>query len=91
MDASGVAVALRAPPRRIVSLIPSITETLFALGLGDAVIGCTVYCTQPPEGVAAKTRIGGEKNPKLELCFSEEACMTLSKTLERGKYLVLIS
>jgi len=35
--------------------------------------------------------IAKEKNPKLELCFSEEACMTLSKTLERGKYLVLIS
>ena len=55
------------PPRRIVSLVPSITEILFALGVGDAVVGCTIYCTQPPEGVAAKTRIGGEKNPKLEL------------------------
>lgn len=55
------------PPRRIVSLVPSITEILFALGVGDAVVGCTIYCTQPPEGVATKTRIGGEKNPKLEL------------------------
>ena len=54
-------------PRRIVSLVPSITEILFALGVGDAVVGCTIYCTQPPEGVATKTRIGGEKNPKLEL------------------------
>ena len=55
------------PPHRIVSLVPSITETLFALGVGDAVVGCTIYCTQPPEGVSTKTRIGGEKNPKLEL------------------------
>jgi ABC-type Fe3+-hydroxamate transport system substrate-binding protein len=55
------------PPRRIVSLVPSITEILFALGVGDAIVGCTIYCTQPPEGVATKTRIGGEKNPKLEL------------------------
>jgi len=67
VDASGVTIALPAAPRRIVSLIPSITEILFALGLGDAVVGCTVYCTQPPEGVATKTRIGGEKNPKLDL------------------------
>ena len=67
VDASGVTVALAASPRRIVSLIPSVTEILFALGLGDAVVGCTVYCTQPPEGVATKTRIGGEKNPKLDL------------------------
>jgi ABC-type Fe3+-hydroxamate transport system substrate-binding protein len=55
------------PPRRIVSLVPSITEILFALGVGDAVAGCTIFCTQPPEGVATKTRVGGEKNPKLEL------------------------
>ena len=66
-DASGVVVTLPAPPRRIVSLIPSITELLFALGLGDAIVGCTIYCTQPPDGVSTKTRIGGEKNPKLDL------------------------
>lgn len=35
--------------------------------------------------------IAKEKSPKLEVCFSEESCLTLSKTLERGKYLVLIS
>ncbi len=37
------------------------------------------------------TEIAKDKNPKLEVCFSEEACLNLSKTLERGKYLVLIS
>ena len=67
LDASGVAVSVPAPPRRIVSLIPSITEILFALGLNDAVTGCTIFCTQPPEGVATKARVGGEKNPKLDL------------------------
>lgn len=66
-DATGAPVILREPPRRIVSLIPSITETLFALGAGAAVAGCTVYCTEPADGVATKTRIGGEKNPKLDL------------------------
>jgi len=55
------------PPGRIVSLIPSITEILFAIGAGDRVVGCTIYCSQPPEGVATKVRVGGEKNPKLEL------------------------
>ncbi|HET8576590.1 MAG TPA: cobalamin-binding protein [Methylomirabilota bacterium] len=67
IDASGARISLPAPPRRIVSLIPSITEILFALGLGESVAGCTIYCTQPPDGVAGKTRVGGEKNPKLEL------------------------
>jgi len=55
------------PARRIVSLIPSVTEILFAIGAGDRVVGCTIFCTEPPDGVATKTRIGGEKNPKLEL------------------------
>src|ERR1700693_184220 len=66
-DATGAAVLLPAPPRRIVSLIPSITEILFALGAGPAGAGCTVYCTEPPEGVATKTRVGGQKNPKLDV------------------------
>jgi len=35
--------------------------------------------------------IAKDKNPKLEVCFSEEACISQSKTMERGKYIVLIS
>jgi ABC-type Fe3+-hydroxamate transport system substrate-binding protein len=66
VDSSGVAVELEHPPRRIVSLVPSLTETLCALGLADALVGITVYCVEPREVVAGKTRIGGEKNPDLE-------------------------
>jgi ABC-type Fe3+-hydroxamate transport system substrate-binding protein len=67
VDASGVVLSLPRPPRRIVSLVPSITEILFALGRGEAVAGCTIFCTQPPEEVASKPRVGGEKNPKLDM------------------------
>jgi len=42
-DASGADVTLAAPPRRIVSLIPCITEILFTLGLDEAVAGVTRY------------------------------------------------
>jgi ABC-type Fe3+-hydroxamate transport system substrate-binding protein len=66
VDASGVTVVLQRPPRRIVSLVPSITETLCHLGLADALVGITVYCVEPRAVVAGKTRIGGEKNPDLE-------------------------
>ena len=66
VDASGVALSLPAPPRRIVSLIPSTTETLCRLGLADALVGITVYCVEPREVVATKTRIGGEKDPDLD-------------------------
>jgi len=66
VDASGVAVELARPPRRIVSLVPSITETVCRLGLADALVGITVYCVEPREVVSTKARIGGEKNPDLE-------------------------
>jgi len=52
------------PPRRIVSLVPSLTETLFDLGLGDRVVGRTDYCVRPAEAQAVPT-IGGTKNPDL--------------------------
>lgn len=65
VDASGATLALSRPPRRIVSLIPSTTETLCALGLAEALAGVTVYCREPADVVRGKTRIGGEKDPDL--------------------------
>ena len=53
-------------PQRIVSLVPSWTEALFALGLGERVVGCTEWCTQPAEGVRHVRKIGGTKNPKVK-------------------------
>lgn len=43
IDASGVIFTAQEPPRRIVSLIPSVTETVFRLGLGDAIVGVTTF------------------------------------------------
>ena len=59
-------LAAEAPgPQRVVSLAPSVTETLFALGFGDRVVGVTTYCDYP---AAAKRlpKIGGFINPSLE-------------------------
>jgi len=67
VDASGVALLLPEPPRRIVSLVPSITEILFLLGLHRAVVGCTIYCAEPRDAVMATTRVGGTKTPRLDL------------------------
>jgi ABC-type Fe3+-hydroxamate transport system substrate-binding protein len=51
--------------RRIVSLVPSTTELLCALGRADALVGVTVYCVEPRAVVRTKTRVGGEKDPDL--------------------------
>ena len=64
-DKSGTALDVARPPRRIVSLVPSITETLCALGLDEALVGVTVYCVAPRDVVRGKTRVGGEKDPDL--------------------------
>ncbi len=53
-------------PARIVSLVPSWTETLFALELGDRLVGATEYCVHPAERLADVPRIGGTKNPEIE-------------------------
>jgi ABC-type Fe3+-hydroxamate transport system substrate-binding protein len=82
VDASGVAVELASAPRRIVSLVPSITETLCALGLADALVGITVYCVEPRELVKGKTRIGGEKNPDLEKIRSLEPQLVIANIEE---------
>jgi iron complex transport system substrate-binding protein len=52
-------------PRRIVALAPSLTETLFALGLGPRVVGVSDYSRFPPE-VRSRPRLGGLFNPNLE-------------------------
>jgi iron complex transport system substrate-binding protein len=54
-----------AQPRRIISTAPSITETLFALGLGDRVVGVTTYCRYPPE-VTRIAKIGTWMQPNME-------------------------
>lgn len=47
--------------RRIVSLVPSLTEALFAFGVGDRLVGRTRYCTQPPRAVGKVAKVGGTK------------------------------
>lgn len=58
-----------APPERIVSLAPSMTEILFSLGLGSRIVGVTSFCDQPEEA-KKKQKIGGMSNPSLEAVVS---------------------
>ena len=52
-------------PERIISLAPSNTEILFALGLGDKVVGVTDWCDYPPEALE-KEKVGGPWTPDVE-------------------------
>ncbi len=61
VDALDRTLELKAPPRRIVSLVPSLTEALFVFGLDEKVVGVTNFCVEPREGVAGKPKVGGTK------------------------------
>lgn len=59
-------------PKRVVSLVPSITESLFDLGFGDSVAGITEYCLHPQDKLAGIAQVGGPKNPDVEKIVSLE-------------------
>lgn len=65
VDAQGVKVRLEAPPERIVSTGPVVTETLFAVGAGDRVVAVSDQCNYPPEA-ARLPHIGGFFSPSVE-------------------------
>ena len=66
-------------PQRVVSLAPSVTETLFALGFGDRVVGVTTYCDYPPEAQRLP-KIGGFTNPSVEAIVATRPDLVIGVT-----------
>jgi iron complex transport system substrate-binding protein len=71
IDEIGREVSLSSCPKKIVSLAPNITETLFALGLGSEIAGVTIFCNYPEEA-KKKPKVGGLINLSLEKIVSLE-------------------
>lgn len=86
-DEIGRRVRVPLHPRRIVSLAPSVTETLFALGAGDTVVGVTEFCDYPP-AAGSKARIGGMVNPSWEAIVDLEPDLVLATTAGNDRNLV---
>lgn len=63
-------------PQRIVSLVPSITETLFALGLSEKIVGVTSFCYYPQEA-RRKPQIGSYADPSLEAILLQNPDLVL--------------
>jgi iron complex transport system substrate-binding protein len=70
---------------RIVSLVPSLTESLLELGLGERLVGITDYCVYPAEAVSGYPRVGGTKNPRLEDILALEPDLVLANREENGR------
>src|SRR5216684_612910 len=83
VDEAGRTVRIPQPVRRIVSLAPSLTETIYALGLQDRLVGDTDYCDYPPDA-QKKPKVGGAINPSLEQIVALHPDLVLiTKSLNR--------
>ena len=78
-DELGRKLTLASPPQRIVSLAPSITETLFALGLKDRIVGVTSFCDYPQD-VAAVEKVGDTQRPSTERIVALRADLVIAST-----------
>ncbi len=77
IDDTGKKVVIEKYPKKIISLSPSNTEILFALGLGDKVIGVTTYCDYPPQAKEID-KIGGYTTPNIEEIVAKEPDLVLA-------------
>ncbi len=66
LDRVGRSVTFSFPPKRIVSLCPGITDTLFALDLGENIVGRTRFCIHPKGKVEKTPAVAGTKDIKLK-------------------------
>ena len=82
VDDLGRMVKIEGTPERIVSLAPSNTEILFALGLGDKVVGVTDWCDYPPEALE-KEKVGGFYPPDIEKIIALEPDLILATDIHR--------
>ena len=83
VDASGTSVVIKAPPSRVVSLVPTITEIIFSIGAGDAVEAITYHSTYPSE-TAGKPIVGGFFSPSIDVIEAIQPDLIFLSSLHRG-------
>jgi iron complex transport system substrate-binding protein len=82
VDDLGRLVAVNGTPQRIISLAPSNTEILFALGLGDEVVGVTMYCDYPAQALD-KEKVGDYYGPDIEKIVTLQPDLILATDFHR--------
>ena len=82
VDDLGRLVAVNGTPQRIISLAPSNTEILFALGLGDEVVAVTMYCDYPAEALD-KEKVGDYYGPDIEKIIALQPDLILATDFHR--------
>lgn len=85
IDVTGVTCELAEFPQRVVSLVPSVTETLFAIGAASRLVGRTRYCVAPDPEVRAIERVGGTKDPDIARIAALKPDLVLANREENRK------
>jgi ABC-type Fe3+-hydroxamate transport system substrate-binding protein len=81
IDATSRLLELDEPPQRIVSLVPSLTEALFAFGLANRIAGVTRFCVEPA-AASSKPKVGGTKNVAADAVRALEPDLVLANVEE---------
>lgn len=85
IDQMNQTIRLQTPAKRIVSLVPSQTEFLHAIGCADELIGLTKFCVHPIEWHQTKIRVGGTKNLNLETIRNLQPDLIIGNKEENSK------
>jgi ABC-type Fe3+-hydroxamate transport system substrate-binding protein len=72
-------------PRRVVSLVPSLTEALIWLGLADHLVGVSDWCVHPAEAVAKLPKLGGTKTPSIPRILALEPDLVIANHEENRR------
>jgi iron complex transport system substrate-binding protein len=88
-SADAVLLRLDGPPRRVVSLVPSYTQSFFDLGFGSAIVGITDYCSHPAQKLHGITRIGGPHDFRVDAIRALSPDLVLANQEENGREGVL--
>jgi len=86
VDDLGRTVKIEKLPQRIISLAPSNTEIIYALGLEDRLVGTTDYCDYP-EAAKQKPRVAGYVNPDLEKVVSQQPDLVIAEAIHENTVL----
>ncbi len=84
-DDLGFRVDLATAPARIVSLVPSWTETLFSFGFEPEIVGITKFCVSPAGKVESIQKVGGTKNPDIRAIAALEPDLVIANAEENRR------
>ncbi len=84
-DALGRTVTLAQPATRVISLVPSVTESVVAFGRASSLTAVTKFCVEPPEVTTALRKVGGTKNPDLEAILTLQPDLVLANVEENRR------